>query len=1468
MTTPISFETCSSTLDKGDWISISSADLVLFLSSSLASLKPSPQTSPYSSLEKKKWFGVDTLTSSEGSLLFYWYPHTSAEQSTHIHADGEDHALCGRESLPCSSFNRTLSHPNANNKFMIDTAMTLKEGLTITADTILTSTASKQTITTTSAASIAIGQNSFTLLDLSLIGSSRTAPFLSLSSSGSLILNSCSFSSFSNTFNDGSVLSGVLGSTAKLEISDCTFEKCKSAGNGGVIAVDVCDLTTPSNLVLSSVSFGEAGTDEANLCGSGKLGQNVYVVSLPTQRPTLKHIFASVLPLKPANDAGFFSSSEMNRIEFGEKSSGVVSAIGSLLFVVFSYDGGDLTVDESSAITHSLCGHSFLPCSSLSTGYSFVKKHGETDGRLLVRGGVSLDATITTTDKTVTMTSTGEVETLSVGSGKYLWICGGSLTVSSLAFVNASESFDDTLFVLSGVGSLSLSECSFTGFSSTVKGSVISGDVGGGLEVSGCSFVSCSSSQNEGDWISITSADLVSFLASSLASLKPSPQTSPYSNLEKKKWFGVDTLTSSDGSLLFYWYPHTSAAQSTHIHADGEDHALCGRESLPCSSFNRTLSQRNTNCKFVVDSAMALEEGLTITADTILTSTTSKQTITSTSAASITVGQISLTLLDLSLTGSSRTSFISLSFASSVVLIGDCSFSSFTLSAALIDFTAGSLSLSSTKFHQIARSDGDGSVLEVEMIEGMELEVDDVELSDVTTQNGAANGFFISFIKITDHSTIPAFSLHNLKYSSSSSSNSEGAFVWIEGNDLDEWIAYGDARFTGSYDTGMSNEWLWTVDHATSLNVSLLFYLIAGSGAIGVATEGLDLEKCGHNSVWCRSLEHSLNRASTVLTTTLHVMREVSVENSVEMGGVTVKGLPVMSSIVLSSSGCLREETGDTVQFESLLFEIETEGRTQPVFCVTSGSLTLSSLSFVSSNTANVLSSQLIHSTAPISLTNVNVSSVSLSGVALIESWSDVLVDGCRFRSISRSTGLGSVIEANISVSTVIKILHTTFENCRSESTSTWILLKGVNTMASEVSSWEGTLSRSSDRNGVMVADSDESNLYSLIDILFPPAVSNVFVGGRGIDDLTSCGDESAPCRTISFGFEVGLIRKDSSETVAVSLIDQAGIGRCVWVGSESLLITAVIGRPRLVVEDDLEKDMDGSGVVNVEEGSVTLSDLTLLLPTFASPTTAVRPVSLIFGSGTVLFSNILVSQSSTQSVDLGLCWIVGGSLSLEQIRISQIEMSEDVCLIVAVSETKPLLCSIVESEITRTSTTNSALLVFSSSSPLSHCQILDCLFSHSTNTQRRTQSESAGSLLTISTKQADLSMEDTTFEECWMIPSSSAASILHVTVFTHPSHSVSTVRVIRCKFLSSQSASLPSSFILFSLHSPHACVLFEDSLFFESSKTNTNGGVLIEYGTGLPIVIRRRTVFKRCTVILSEIQAQSSNHKNLHDEL
>ncbi|KAK2942252.1 hypothetical protein BLNAU_22821 [Blattamonas nauphoetae] len=539
---------------------------------------------------------------------------------------------------------------------------------------------------------------------------------------------------------------------------------------------------------------------------------------------------------------------------------------------------------------------------------------------------------------------------ITAGATGKLTVSAFILTLTSISFDGQSVEHSTSLLGISASGSIVVSGCSFYSALNVGDESIFSSSLFSENSITfdyttfsfsmaaSITFESCSSTENDGGWISITSADLVTFLSSSLASLKPSTQTPPYSMLEKKKWYGSDT-NGTEGSLLFFWYLHTSTCESTHIHADGEDHTLCGRESLPCSSFNRTLS-----------------EGLTIAADAILTSSTSQQTITMTSAASITIDQNSLTLLDLSLiaylskmTARSHHSLSQplSSFTLPTALIIHSPnrshhslsqpLSSFTLPTALIDLTAGSLSHTSTKFHQIARSDGNGRVLEVEMVEGIMLEIDDEELCDVTTQNGVANGFFISFTTISDKSKITAFSLHNLKYSNSSSSNSNGAFVLVEGNNLDQWIAYDDPRFTGSFETGVSFEWLWSIELTTTLNTSLLFYLIAGSGGIGVASDGLDLEKCGDNSVWCRTLEHSLTRASEVPKNQLHVMGEVSVGNEVEMEGVTVKGLPVMSSIVLSSSGCLREETGDTIQFESVTIVLKEGGRSSAALVVLFG---------------------------------------------------------------------------------------------------------------------------------------------------------------------------------------------------------------------------------------------------------------------------------------------------------------------------------------------------------------------------------------------------------------------------------------------------------------------------------------------------------------------------------------------------
>ncbi|KAK2963095.1 hypothetical protein BLNAU_2118 [Blattamonas nauphoetae] len=1199
---------------------------------------------------------------------------------------------------------------------------------------------------------------------------------------------------------------------------------------------------------------------------------------------------------------------------WGEDSNTTVSS--SLLVYLMPFSDTAI-VGGSNAVDIDHCGHFGVGCASIRNALDQVKT-SESDSLVLsFESGATLSESFSfTTSQTVSFESSSEsLQTITVEAQGKLRVSSGKLALNTLSFATTALTFLSSLISMNG-GSLSVSKCTFTGFSSSESGAIVSGSLGSSssLVVSGSSFVSCRSSKNggalsvvcapntpssslvikasfssclcgdgqNGDWVFVSGRELSKVIVPSNWEATTSGLTQPG---DSSRLWGVDSSPSgsslASSTLLVYLIGHRSGWIFTSSSL-GSEEIGCGESSTPCrtlsTSFSR-LSSSPSNTLTVTDSS-TLDFTLTSTflALTItgMSSPLKPLSVTSTGRFSIPSNELSLAHLALSpSTNPFPFTLISIS-ESGVVSVTSCLFSSFTLSnSPLIDHQNGELSLYSSSFSNIHRSEGSGSCLHSALDGNMKLEVDDVWMDDVSVSDGKGDGFFISFPSSLT-SNVASFTLTNLHFASSpsQSSNTNPHFLFLTGFNLSSWIGVDDSRFSGSFEgKDVDAEWLWTEDrHADiQLSTSLLFYLTAHVGPVGVDESGYDIAKCGYHSVWCLTLPLALAKLPSSGSSTVVVQVRVEINETIAFSSSTIiSGRAATSQLEVGEDAHFEVQTIDVnIEVSTLVITLPSELSSSCMFSASGGSLTFTTVSFVSSDPANEYSSQLIHSTAPLSLSNVNVSSASLSDNALIESLSDVLVDGCHFSSVSRSTGLGSVIEANISETTEMKVTHSTFENCKSDSTTNWILLKGLNTLISQVSSWEGTLSRSSDRSSVMI-ESDGHEPFSLVDILFPPVVSSsVFVGGRGIDDLTSCGDESAPGRTISIGFKVGLTRPDASETITVSLIEHAGFGVCVWVGSESLLITAGLKRTRLLIEDDLEKDRDGSGVVNVEGGSVTLSGLTLLLPTFASSKTTARPVSLVFGSGTVLFSNVLISQSSSQNVDLGLCWIVGGSLSIDQVQISQLEMSEDACLIVAASETKPLQCLIQHSAITQTTSNNSPLLVFSSSSPFSQFQVLGCTFSHSTTSQTATQTGPTASLVAISTNQTELSMKDATFEECSTTPSSSVASIIHVTVFPHHSQRVCSIRVIRCNFLSSQSASLPTSFIHFTLHSPHACVLFEDSLFSESIQTNTKTGVLIEYSTGLPIVTRRRTVFKHCAVVLSGIVERSSiQHNLLYDDL
>ncbi|KAK2949896.1 hypothetical protein BLNAU_15199 [Blattamonas nauphoetae] len=276
--------------------------------------------------------------------------------------------------------------------------------------------------------------------------------------------------------------------------------------------------------------------------------------------------------------------------------------------------------------------------------------------------------------------------------------------------------------------------------------------------------------------------------------------------------------------------------------------------------------------------------------------------------------------------------------------IFECSFSSFVLSSsALISHSAGILKLASSNFSSISRKEGNGGVLESEMKEGMKLLVDSVLLKSVSVWNGLGDGLFVSFTSISSPSKIPEFTLTNLKYSIPTEMNTVPRFVWIEGNDLSSWIVNNDSRVAGSYGVGVDEEWLWSVDKSEELSTSLVFYLKAGSGPIGIGESGRDHPRCGYFSLWCWSMSQAMSRGEEMGASQMNVMGSAEVSIGVDLWNeMRMKGKPLMSRLRMRKTGWFSEVGGDTVHFESLLFEIETEERILSPFTVTSGHLNVS----------------------------------------------------------------------------------------------------------------------------------------------------------------------------------------------------------------------------------------------------------------------------------------------------------------------------------------------------------------------------------------------------------------------------------------------------------------------------------------------------------------------------------------------
>ncbi|KAK2951883.1 hypothetical protein BLNAU_13119 [Blattamonas nauphoetae] len=167
---------------------------------------------------------------------------------------------------------------------------------------------------------------------------------------------------------------------------------------------------------------------------------------------------------------------------------------------------------------------------------------------------------------------------------------------------------------------------------------------------------------------------------------------------------------------------------------------------------------------------------------------------------------------------------------------------------------------------------------------------------------------------------------------------------------------------------------------------------------VGLDAVGISSPHCGFFAVWCPTLRNAIARLASAESTTVQVQ----------------------TSIVLSESSITSDK----------------------LFAVTGGSLQVTSCSF-SPKGDYPFSFQLICGSAhQVTLESTNVSSASLSSVALISTSCSVSMSNCRFSSIVVLEGHGSVLRADASNTARVSVLNTVLSGCSSSGVGSAILCR------------------------------------------------------------------------------------------------------------------------------------------------------------------------------------------------------------------------------------------------------------------------------------------------------------------------------------------------------------------------------------------------------------------------------------------
>ncbi|KAK2962827.1 hypothetical protein BLNAU_2262 [Blattamonas nauphoetae] len=368
---------------------------------------------------ERNWIcGSESLGEPE-SLLYYFFSHTTSESSLFVSNEGGDHALCGKDVLPCSS----LKHGFSSLK-------TSGSSLTLLSDTTLSSSLSPQFATQTITSKlnkkkITVKENGH--FDLS---------------SGLLSVSSVDFVGSSSTSNSDprSISLFVVSGSSSLSVSSATFTSISNGGVGGIV---LC--TSSGSVDLQSVEIVDCNS------GSSSDGRQIFIErdSFSSGDVVMKTVSISQT-LPSSHKEIVLRGSDFDRVvtessfsgSFGEVNELTADKMkemwgidpsrpektGPLSYFAFAHAGGPVHV-SGDFWDHTGCGKETLPCQSFVVGHERLKS-SDAESKLVIDSNLTLAGELVTKARTIRIESSGG-ESLSLSSAGQLKVSEGQLTLSS-----------------------------------------------------------------------------------------------------------------------------------------------------------------------------------------------------------------------------------------------------------------------------------------------------------------------------------------------------------------------------------------------------------------------------------------------------------------------------------------------------------------------------------------------------------------------------------------------------------------------------------------------------------------------------------------------------------------------------------------------------------------------------------------------------------------------------------------------------------------------------------------------------------------------------------------------------------------------------------------------------------------------------------------------------------------------------